>query len=189
MTIDHETAEAAGDSGEVNGAGGGLPENHIAAAGTEIPGGTNDQVGEAITIHIPGTGHAGAASVVSDLAIHHEATSAPSDGGEVNSRGVDFAKDHKRATGILHGSRIAPRCPYDQISKTIAVDITGTGHAPAAHITLVFTTNLKAAIAESDGRDLNSGCPCLAEDNIRVTRAILRNSTNICAHGANDEIG
>ena len=78
MTIDHEAAVAVGNRGKVDGRSASCAEDHIGA-----PGGAagswiaerspNDEIGEAIAVHIASTGHAGAVPVVSGLTIDHEA--------------------------------------------------------------------------------------------------------------------
>ena len=90
--MDHEATAAAGEGGEINGIGGTLAKNHIGAAGVAAgsriaQGSPHDQISEAITVHIPGTGNTPAAAVAGALAIDHEAAKASGDGGEVDGGG------------------------------------------------------------------------------------------------------
>ena len=108
MAIDHEAAVAAGDGREIDGRGASSTENHIGTASINAGGSIgllsrHDQIGEAIAVHIPGTGHAPAAVIGSTLAIDHEAAAAAGDLGEVDNRGEAESRGGASATIIAGG--------------------------------------------------------------------------------------
>ena len=172
MTREHKAARTTGDGGEIDGVRTGLAEDQIGAAriqniGIEIaPIGPHNQIAEAITIHIAGTGHTVADRFAGALAIDHEAAAAASDAGEVDGICAGFTEDHIGAAGIAAGGRIGFMGPDDQIGEAIAVDITGTGHAVAALIAGDLAIDHEAAHTSGNRREVDGGVCGAAEDHI-----------------------
>ena len=88
FAVDDEAAGAGCDRAEVHRQAAGLAEHHIAAAGIDACGRvamvrTDDQVSQAVAVHIAGTRHADAAFVSPALAVDDEAACAGIDRAEV----------------------------------------------------------------------------------------------------------
>ena len=154
LTIDDKTAIAGSDRAEMDGCGVGFPENHIgaasvAAAGWIAIGCADQQISEAITIHIAGRGNAAAALVVGAGAIDHKAAATVGNGGEIDGGcggRPGFAEDHIGTSAIRSDHPGIPFGGTDQhIAKPITIDIPHPGYAPAAVVVRFLSIDYKSS--------------------------------------------
>ena len=168
LPMDDKATRTGGDSGKVNRRtpAGCLAKHHIAVAGTVFRiarrvavGRPDDQIGEAITIDIPGRGHRIAGKVSAILPMDDKATRAGSDGGKVNRRTPAgcLAKHHIAFASVDFriARRVAEAGPNDQIGKAITIDIPGRGYGKAGSVIDILPMDDKATRAGGDGGEVN----------------------------------
>ena len=72
------------------------------------------------------------------------------DAGEANRCPVGLAEDHVALACIGVAARVGVACPHDDIGQTVAVDVSGTGDAPARKIAGTAAVHDEAAVACGD---------------------------------------
>ena len=158
MAVDHKAACAGCHRAEVYGCPGAAAEHHIAATSIDAKlrvgvatGRSNDQIGQAVAVHVARAPHGIAAHVSCALAVDHEAAGARSDRAEVDGCTGAAAQHHIAATGIGAGGRVAEGRSDDQVGQAVAVDISRARHPEAALVTRALAVDHEAACA---------GCHC-----------------------------
>ena len=171
------------EGGLGEGAGGGA-ENHVAAACITITeGSADDQVREAIAVHITGGRNTETEAAAEDVRVDHEAAAAGGNGGEIHPPRGCFAEHHK-GTGIA--TKSIPSGANDQIAKAIAIHIAGAGHVGAAAVVGGGTIDHKAAAAGGDGGKIKRCRAGFAEHHVGA--AGIRASGGIAFRSADDQV-
>ena len=140
-----------------------VAENNVAAprigAGLRIAvRRADDQVGQAVTVHIARCAHASAAVVIPALSVDDKAAAACRHGREFDGGSRGFAIHHITAPGIGARYRVAVHGPYEQVGQAIAIDITRACDDIAAHVVRALPVDHKPAAARCHGRQIDV-CP------------------------------
>ena len=98
----------------------GVAKDHVAATSILVcrwatVSGRDDQVGQAVAVHIPCARHAGAADVTHALAVDHKTAHTSCHGRQVDVRARCLTKHHIGATSISACCRVAVIGPDDQV--------------------------------------------------------------------------
>src|SRR6202008_2380127 len=107
-------------------------------------GGADDEIGEAVAVHIPGRGDRPPAVVERRLAIDLE-TIAAVEAGKLKRRAETrgLAENHIGGARVV-AVRVGERGADDQIREALAVHVAGRSDRAAAGVALCLAVNLKA---------------------------------------------
>ena len=127
-----------------------------------------NQVRQAVTVDVAGTGNGVAAVVIDRFAGNRKA--ACTQAGKVDRLGViRLAKDHIAATSIRGAAGIITNRPHNQVRQAVTVDVAGTRDGEAAVITERFSVNHKAACTVSHAGKVGRRAIRLTKDHIAAT--------------------
>ena len=119
-----KAALASGHSRELHRSGGGLAKHHIAATRAAVgPGRANQQVGQAVAVHVAHNAHGETALVGGGLALDDKAAAAGGHIGEVDQDRAGFAKHHIAAARAIARAGVARISAHQHIGQAVAIDV------------------------------------------------------------------
>src|SRR5262249_10890511 len=125
--------------------------------------GADDQIVEAVAVHIAGRGDRCTGAVAAILAMEDEAALPRRHGGEVDGGGeaVGLAEHHVAVAGIdlRIGSAVGVLRADDQVAEAIAVHIAGGGNRGAGIILRVLAMDDEAALTCGHVAEVNGSVP------------------------------
>ena len=172
--VDHEAASTESDVTEIDRSAesASVAEHHITAAsidaragrrtGTVGRVGADDEVVEAVTVHVTGGGDRIAGPIIRIRAVDHEAANPRSNVHEINGRrkARPAAEHHVAVTGT--GARARRRAgtvgqvgPDDDVVEAVAIDVPGGGHRSAGAIVRIRAVDDEAANPRSNVHEIN----------------------------------
>src|SRR5207249_1604853 len=127
----------------------------------------DDQVGEAVAVHVPCTGHADARIRVILEAAEGDAASSQRVQRDGGAGAAAAAEDDVRLPAV-GPARVRVSCPDDQVGEAVAVHVPRPGHAAAGVGGILEAAEGDAASPQRVQRDGGAGAAAAAEDDVRL---------------------
>ncbi len=160
MSIDDKAAGTRRNRGKIDGGRSRFAEYHIATPGIAASGSSafvcpDNQVGNAVAIHISGAGNADTTTVIIGLTVDDKAAGARRNRRKIDGGRSRLAEHHIATPGIGAGCGIAEFRPDNQVGKAVAIHIAGTRNTAPTPVTQALAIDNKAAGTGSDGGEVD----------------------------------